>query len=167
VGREPGLDQVAVLGREHGRVTEQGRPAAIPPDQPPVGREHRDRRLAQPGEHALHSGRDVIVDGSVVRRLQAGQAVQVIAFLAGQPQRAGQGADHLRGRGGGPALLQADDVVHRDPGELGQFLPAQAGGAARATRREPDVRGRQPVPPGADRRALARFVRTHPAIMRA
>jgi hypothetical protein len=50
VGREPGPDQVAALGREGGRVTEQGRPAAIPPDQPPVGREHRDRRLAQPGE---------------------------------------------------------------------------------------------------------------------
>ena len=30
----------------------------------------------------------MIVDGSVVRRLQAGQPVEVIALLAGQPQRA-------------------------------------------------------------------------------
>jgi hypothetical protein len=58
-------------------------------------------------------------------------------------------------------LLEADDVVDRDPGELGQFFAAQAGGAAGAAGWQPDVGRGQPVAPGADGRAQTRLVRRH------
>jgi hypothetical protein len=80
---EARLHQVAVFGRHAGRVAEQCRPAAVPPDQLPVGREHRDRCITQASQHPLHARRDVVGDGAVLRRLQAGQPVQVIALLAG------------------------------------------------------------------------------------
>lgn len=67
---EAELHQVAIFRGHAGRVREQCRPAAIPPDQPPVRREHRDQRVAQASEHAVHARRDVVGDRGVLRRLQ-------------------------------------------------------------------------------------------------
>jgi hypothetical protein len=56
-----------------------------------------------------------------------------IAFPA-RPGRAGERADHLLGGTGAALLLQAGVIVDRDPGQLGDVLPAQAGGAHPAAR---------------------------------
>jgi hypothetical protein len=64
--------------------------------------------------------RDLPVDG----RYQPSQPVQMIRFGIRQLQGARERGDHLRRRPGGPSLLQADEVVDRDPGDLGQLFPA-------------------------------------------
>jgi hypothetical protein len=74
----------------------------------------------------------------VARGEQAGGAEELVAFGRGEPQRAGDGRDHLRGGIGGPALLQAQHVLDGEAGEFGEFLAAQAGGAAA---RRPGVAG--------------------------
>ena len=107
----------------------------------------------------------MVTDGAVLRRLQPGEPVQVIALLAGQLQRAGERADDLRRGGRRAALLQPDDVVHGDARELGQVLPAKAGRPAGAARGQASGRWRQPVAPRVDRRPQARLVSAHDSII--
>jgi hypothetical protein len=79
-----------------------------------------------------------------------GDQKQVCAFLVGEPQGARQRRQY-RGRWvAGAALLEARQVVERDARELRQLLPAQAGYASCATRREADVAGANALPPSAD-----------------
>src|SRR5207302_960152 len=61
----------------------------------------------------------------------------------------GQRAQQLGRRVPGPALLEADDVVHAHPGEDRQLLAPQPGRPPAGTRRQPDVLGADTVPPGA------------------
>ena len=61
-------------------------------------------------------------------------------------------------------MLEADDVVDRDPGEFGEFFAAQAGGAAGAAGWQPDVGRGQPVAPGADGRAQTRYAKALPEV---
>ncbi len=93
---EPGADQVPGFRRESRRVAEQRRPAAVPPDQPPVGGEHRDGNVAKPGEDTLGARRNMVADHAVPRWLQPGETVQVVALGPGQLQGTGERARHLR-----------------------------------------------------------------------
>jgi hypothetical protein len=64
------------------------------------------------------------------RRRATGEGEQVLAFQVAQPQRPGQGGEHLVGRVGALPLFEADVVRHAHPGELRQLLAAQPGHAA-------------------------------------
>jgi hypothetical protein len=64
---------------------------------------------------------------------------QVVALVVGQPQRPGQGGEHLVGRRRPAALLEAREVVDRQARELRHLLAAQARHAAVAARRQSHV----------------------------
>jgi hypothetical protein len=165
-GGEPGAHQVAVIRAEGRRVAEQRRPASVPPDQPPVGGEYPDRDVAKPGENALRAWRDVVADPPVAWRLQPGEAIQVVAFGAGELQGAGEGAGDLRRRRGRPSLLEPDHVVDGDAGEIGQFLAPQPGRAPCPARRQPGGGRCEAVAPGPDGATQAGLVIRHGSIVR-
>lgn len=71
----------------------------------------------------------------------------MIALEAIEVQSPCECADYLCRRVLGAALLQPDDVVHRETGEGGKFLSPQAEGAAIAARDDTGVVGRQPITP--------------------
>ena len=79
-GREGVAGEVAQRQWCRRGVTEQGCPAAVPPDQLPVGGEYRDGGVTEPVEHAVHAGRDVVGDLAVRRSGESGEPVKVVAF---------------------------------------------------------------------------------------
>jgi hypothetical protein len=72
---------------------------------------------------------------------------QVLAISSGQAQRPGQRLDDLFRRVGRPALLEAGDIVDRDPGQQGKLLAAQPGRAPMAVDRQPGRLRGDPVAP--------------------
>jgi hypothetical protein len=85
-----------------------------------------------------------------VTRGAGGEIVQVLVLGFVQAENAGDGVDD---GGAGPGLLaafQAGVVVDADPGEGGEFLTAQARGAAQACAgRQPGLGGGDLGAPGA------------------
>jgi hypothetical protein len=119
----------------------------VPQNQVPGGVMHAQRRavqlVEQPSDPRWNVGRQV---PGTWRRL-AREEKQVLTLGCRQPQGTGQRGQDLRRRGSGPALFQAGDVVHRQAGELGQFLAAQSGGPTYPARGRSDRGGGDPVPP--------------------
>ncbi len=77
------------------------------------------------------------------------QLAQVLVFGIVESQDARQAVEHRRAGTGFLALFDADVVVDAHPGQGGQFLAAQAGGAAQAgADRQADVARRDPAAPG-------------------
>ena len=165
--REAGAHEVAVLHRDRCGVAEECPPAGVPGHQLPVRGEDRRRRIAEAGQDPLQPRRHVVADGPGVRRLQAGEAVEVITLVGAQLQGPSQCGGHL-GRGIGRAtLLQPDDVVHRESGQIGQILPAKARRTASLRARPTGRFGREALAPGAQGRAEAEFIRGHLLSLRA
>lgn len=59
----------------------------------------------------------------------AADPVQVVPFVVGETQRAGERAQQLRRRVPRPALFESYEVLDADAGEQREFLAAQAGRA--------------------------------------
>lgn len=74
-------DEAALVGRYGRGIAEQGCPAFVPPDQAPVGGEDAYGGFAEAPQHPLHAGWYVVDDQSLLRRLEAGEPVEVIALL--------------------------------------------------------------------------------------
>ena len=74
----------------------------------------------------------------------------MLAFARVQAEYTGDGVEHLRGVAQGAALFQPDVVVDAEPGDLGEFLPAQTGNppSAPVVAQAHVLRG-QPGPAGA------------------
>jgi hypothetical protein len=70
-----------------------------------------------------------------------GQLEEVVALVAGQPQRPGERAEHLLARLRTALLLKPRVVVGRHHGQRRDILAPQARGAAAGRRRNPDVGG--------------------------
>ena len=100
----------------------------------------------------------------LARRLLARQVEEVVPFVVGQPQRAGQRGQHLAGRARAAGLFQPRVVVHRHAGELGHLLAAQPGRAAAGARGETHVGGVQPGTAAAQE--VGEFGSVHPSSMR-
>lgn len=112
--------------------------------------------MRPPGERPGAAPRgDVVADGPVAGRLQAGEAIEVVALGAVELQGAGEGGDDLRRRGGRPALLEAHHVVDREAGEVVEPLATQARRPPGPPGAQADVRRPEPVPPQPDGRAEA------------
>ena len=126
--------------RSRARVAEQRRrerrSSAI---ELPGGVDDDHRHVVEPVEHALDARRDVAVDPARARRRLAGDAEQVRALVVAQPQRAGERREHGRRRRARAALLEPGEVVDRQAGELRDLLAPQAGRAAAAGGRQPDL----------------------------
>lgn len=69
-----------------------------------------------------------------------GELMQVHALRRGQPQRVGEGAQHLRRRPPVPALLQPGEVLHAHPGERRHLRATQARGTPPRAGRQPDAK---------------------------
>ena len=161
---------VAVPAARPGGVADQGGPQRVPGQQRPARVVDADRDTAELVQQPLQAGGEMGRHDPGTRERLPGQDEQVLAFRAGQPQRAGQRGEDLDRRRAGPALFQAGDVVGRHPGQQRQFLAAQAGRPAGAVIGQARVRRGETVPPGPQRRAqfpvLADTVLAHQSSMR-
>ena len=147
------MNEAALLRRDGGRVADERSPADVPPHESPIRRKRGGRGLAQSRKQALNATRNVVADGSVAGRLQAREAVEMIAFGIGELQSAGQRGHDLTRWRRGPALLKPDDVVDRDARETGKLFAAKADRAARPPRRQTYVGGGKTIAPHPDRRS--------------
>jgi NAD(P)-dependent dehydrogenase (short-subunit alcohol dehydrogenase family) len=102
--RETHAHQVPLLGRGQGGVAEEGRPDAVSPQQPPAGGEHGHRSVAEPGEHALHSGRDVVAELTT----QYARALPGIRVNAADP---GYTATDLNGHSGPQTVAEGTEAI--------------------------------------------------------
>ena len=150
-GRSSAAPAASTTGRRAARPSRGSTRSAASRRRRP--RRPRHRAGSAPGARRAGCGRRS-------RRRPAGQdrpAGKVVPFGDGQLQGARERGDHLRRRRRGPALLQAHDVVDRDAGELGEFLPPQPGRPARPAGRQP---GRRRRTAGPARRGSSRPVRS-------
>lgn len=122
---EDGAGEVAFGDGQGGGIALQGAPHGVPPHQTPVGGEHPDRDISQACGESLDARRHMCADRPVLRRQQPGAPVQLVALGPGQLQGPCEGTDDL-GRGmAGPPLLQTQDVVDGETGELSKLLTTQ------------------------------------------
>ena len=75
----------------------------------------------------------------------AGESVQMITFVQGQPQRSGQSGQHLLRRLWAALLLEPGVVVGRHRCQRSDFLPPQAGRPPPPTAGQSDVLGLQGI----------------------
>ena len=148
--QEDVAQHVAPLARKLGEVAHQRRRHAIPRQHVHAPAENEGRRAVHRVEQALHPGAHALGRGGAADpRARLDQAVQVLSLGLVEMQGAGDGVqDAFRGVDVA-SLLQAHVVVGADPGQLGELLAAQAGHAAAAEVRQPDVLGAQPRAPRA------------------
>jgi len=114
-------------------------PGAVPGQHVPRRVAQAHRSTVEPLEQAHRSGPDL------ARHLAAGRAVpsqraEPFVVRPPQPQCAGQSGHHT-GRRVTLPLFQPPHVVSRDPGQLGQLLPAQPPNPPPPAGREPDLSG--------------------------
>ncbi len=88
--------------------------------------EHLHWRARQLVQQVQQSRAHVVARGAGGRGAPAGKEVEVVAFVAGQTQGAGQGGEHLRRGLRAAGLFEADVVVGGHARELGDLLAAQA-----------------------------------------
>jgi NAD(P)-dependent dehydrogenase (short-subunit alcohol dehydrogenase family) len=103
----------------------------------------------------------VVADHAVARRLEPGEAVQVVALAPGQLQGTGERPGDLRRRRPRASLLEPDDVVDGNAREIGEFLAPQPGRAPRVPGRQPGGGRREPVAPGPEGTPEAGLVAGH------
>ena len=77
-----------------GGIAHEGRPAAVPPQEPPVRGVDRDRKPLQTRRDPLDAGRDVTFD-AVGRGNQSRRPAQYARLVLGKPERAREPAHDL------------------------------------------------------------------------
>ena len=78
----------------------------------------------------MRPGADVVACPRPRRSTVSCKQQQVVAFVDGEPEAAGERADHLLGGLGAGAPFEAGEVVGGHVRQVGYFLPAKARGSA-------------------------------------
>ncbi len=114
-------------------------------------------------EHGEH-GRLDVGGRAVCRRDGAAREVEeVVAFVALQPERAGERGQGLGRRLGAAAAFQLGVVVRRQARELGDLLAAQPGHAAPGAGGQADIR--RPDAGAAGLQERGQFAEVHPSMV--
>lgn len=101
--------------------------------------DHLRGSVLEPVEDAHHSRVDVIAAQHPSGNGVAGQSEEMIPFLQGQTQAAGEGGQHLLRRVGPSWLLESAVVVDRHVAQRGDFLSTQPAGPTAPPAWQPDV----------------------------
>ncbi len=159
-------EHVEPVGREPGRVAEQGLGHLVPVEQVQVPAEDDGRGVhdaQQPAGALRHAFRGAVRRGGRGPAGGAGQGEQMPAFGVVEAERAGQRVQDAVGRAYLPALFHPLVVVGAQPGQQRQFLAPQPGHLAPAARLETDVARGDPAATGAQEVAEFAGVRVRAA----
>jgi hypothetical protein len=87
----------------------------------------------------MRPGADVVACPRPRRSTVSCKQQQVVAFVDGEPEAAGERADHLLGGLGAGAPFEAGEVVGGHVRQVGYFLPAKARGSAAWAAAQADI----------------------------
>ncbi len=165
VGQEQQPVQVAPVRRQRRPVAVQRGGHRVPGEHVALRAEHQGRQVGHPVDQSQHAGPHVHLHPTGPRRGAAGEVEDLVAGVVVEPQRPGEGTQHLRRRHRTAALLEADDVVDADAGQHRHLLATQPRGTPVAPGGHPDVLRAQPLPGAAEHRASSGRLIAHTSSM--